>query len=91
MQPSAYMHKDKLFLVLRITNAHIQLIASDTVDGERFTGLNIHGCSTIKVLTKILSRCLGHKYSLFRIIKERHYIHGKTFMVVLKTVKNAKV
>ena len=72
MQPSAYMHKDKLFLVLRITDAHIQVIACDTVDGERFAGLNICGCSTIKVFTKILLHYLGHKYSLFSTIKERH-------------------
>ena len=44
---------------------------NDTVDGERFAGLNIRGFSAIK-FTKILSRCLGHKCSLFSTIKERH-------------------
>ena len=29
------------------------------------------GFSTIKVFTEILSRCLGHKCSLFSTIKER--------------------
>ena len=64
MQPSAYMHKDKLFLILRITDTHIciQAIACDTVDGERFAGLNIRSCSTIKVFTKILLHYPGHKY-----------------------------
>ena len=32
-----------------------------TVDGERFTGLNFHGFSTIEVFMEILSCCLGHK------------------------------
>ena len=32
-----------------------------TVDRERFTGLNIHGFSTIKVFAEIFSCCLGHK------------------------------
>ena len=41
------------------------------VDGERFSGLNIRGFSAIKVFTEILSRCLGHKCSLFSTIKER--------------------
>ena len=79
MQPSTYMHKDKLFLVLRITAAHIciQAIACDTIDGERFAGLNICGCSTIKVFTKILLHYLGHKYSLFSTIKERHLYSWK--------------
>ena len=36
---------------------------SDTVDGERFAGLNIRGFSAIKVFMEILSRCLGHKCS----------------------------
>ena len=41
------------------------------VDGERFAGLNISGFSTIKVFTEIFLHCLGHKCSLFSIIKER--------------------
>ena len=44
----------------------------NTVDKERFPGLNICGFSTIRVFTEILSHCLGHKCSLFSAIKERH-------------------
>ena len=39
--------------------------------GERFTGVNIRGFSTIEVFMKILLRFLGHKLSLFSTIKER--------------------
>ena len=45
----------------------------DTVDGERFAGLNIRIFSTIKVFAEIFSHCLGHKHLLLlSIIKERH-------------------
>ena len=43
-----------------------------TVGRERFAGLNIRGFSTFEVFTKILSRCPGHKCSLFSTFKERH-------------------
>ena len=33
----------------------------NTVDGERFAGLNIRGFSAIKVFAEIFSRCLGLK------------------------------
>ena len=49
----------------------------DTIDMERFAGLNLHGFSPIKVIAEILSRCLGQKFSLFSTIKERCYIYGK--------------
>ena len=62
-----------------------------TIDVERFAGLNIHGFSLIEVFVEILSCCLGQKYSLFSIIKERNLYSQKTFVVLLKTVKNAKV
>ena len=52
---------------------------SVTVDGERFTGLNIHGFSIIKVFVEIFSHCLGHKYSLFSINKEMHLYSRKNF------------
>ena len=64
-------------------------IGMHTIDGERFTGLNICGFSAIEVFTEILSRCLGHKYLVQ--LKRGTYIHGKTFAVLLKTVKNMKV
>ena len=50
-----------------------------TVEGERFAGLNIHGVRTIEVFMEIFSRCLGHKYSLFSIIQERHLYSRKHF------------
>ena len=40
-----------------------------TVDGEKFTGLNIHGFSAIKVFTEILLRCLGHKCLLYTVVQ----------------------
>ena len=49
------------------------------VDGESFTGLNIRGLNAIEVFTEILSRCLGHKYSLFSVIKERRLYSRKNF------------
>ena len=65
------------------------------VDVERFTGLNVHGFSFIKVFVEILLCCLGQKYSLFSIIKERclysYYIHRKTLALLLKTMKSTKV
>ena len=58
------------------------------MDGERFTGLNICGFNAIEVFAEIFLCCLGHKYSL---LKRGTYIHGKTFAVFLKTMKNAEV
>ena len=55
-----------------------------TVDGERFAGLNIHGFSTIEVFVEIFSCCLGHKYSLFSIITERHLYLWKNFRGTLE-------
>ena len=43
----------------------------NAIDGERFAGLNIRSFSAIKVFTEILSRCSGHKCSLFSTIKGR--------------------
>ena len=59
-----------------------------TIDGERFAGLNIHGFSTIEVFVEMFSHCLGHKYSLFSINKERHLYSWKSFG---GTPENAKV
>ena len=61
----------------------------DTV--ERCAGLNICGFSAIEAFMEIFFRCLGHKCSLLVQLKRGAYIHGKTFGVLLKTVKNAKV
>ena len=40
----------------------------------------------IKVFMEILSRCLGQKCFLFSVNRDA-YIHGKTFVVLLKTMK----
>ena len=63
----------------------------ETTDVERFTGLNIHDFNPSEVFTEILLHYLCQKYILFNIIKERHYIQGKTFTVFLKTTKTAKL
>ena len=62
-----------------------------TVDWERFTGLNIRSFSAIEVFMKILSHFLSHKCSLFSTIKESTYIHGKTFVILLKAIKMQKM
>ena len=51
----------------------------NTVDGERFAGLNIRGFNAIEVFMEIFSCCPGHKYSLFSIIKERDLYSQKNF------------
>ena len=60
-------------------------------DGERFTGLNIRGFSAIEVFAEIFLRCLGHMHCISThylvYLKSGTYIHGKTFTVLLKTVK----
>ena len=43
-----------------------------TIDGEKLAGLNIRSFSVIEVFMEVLSRCLGHKCSLFNTIKGRH-------------------
>ena len=55
-----------------------------TVDVEKFAGLNFHGFNPTKVFTEILPRFLSQKCLL---LKRDAYIHGKTFTVLLKTVK----
>ena len=62
-----------------------------TIHGERFAGLNICGLSLIKVFTKIISHCFGHSAHYLVQLKRSAYIHGKTFVLLLKTMKNAKV
>ena len=62
-----------------------------TIDRERFTELNIHGFSAIKYFAEIFLCFLGHKYSLFSIVKERHLCSWKNFHGTLEIVKNTKV
>ena len=59
-----------------------------TVDGERFVGLNICSFSAIKVFTEIFLHISAHYLVQ---LKRGTYIHGKSFAVLLKIVKNVKV
>ena len=61
------------------------------VDGKRFAGLNICCFSVIEVFTEILSRCLGHSAHYLVQLKRDTYIHGTTFVILPRTVKNVKV
>ena len=56
-----------------------------TIDGERFTGLNVRIFNPIEFFTEIPLRCLGQKCLLF---KERHLYSQENF---LKTMKNANI
>ena len=55
-----------------------------TVDVEKIAGLNFQGFNPTKVFKEILPRFLSQKWLL---LKRGAYIHGKTFIVLLKTVK----
>ena len=60
-----------------------------TVDVEKITGLlNFHGFNPIEVFADILSYFLTQKCLL---LESGTYSHGKTFAVLLKTVKTVKV
>ena len=50
---------------------------SHYVDGERFAELNIRNFNAIKIFTENVLHCLGHKYSLISIIKERYLYSRK--------------
>ena len=62
----------------------------ETVDGERFSGVNIHSFSIIKVFMEIFLHCLGHKYSLFSIIKERRLYSWKNFHITPENHEKCK-
>ena len=59
-------------------------LVSITVDGERFAGLNICGFSAVEDFHGNIPRCLGHKYSLFSVNKERHLYSRKNFRGALE-------
>ena len=61
----------------------------NTIDVERFAGLNIYGFSPIKVFAEILLCCLGHNCSLFSAIKERCLYSPKNFHGTLENRENA--
>ena len=80
-----------LFAKANLTIHYIMSMSNgNPVDGERFAGLNAHIFNPNEVFTEIFSHCLGQK-CLFSIIKESTYIHGKSFAVLLRTVKNVNV
>ena len=62
----------------------------NTVDIERFVGLNIHGFSPIKALQKYFCVVFGHNCSLFSAIKERCLYSPKNFHGTLENHENAK-
>ena len=68
------------------------IFSSITLATKRNTvdGLNLCSFSHIKVFMEILLCCLGQKFSLFSIIKERRYNHGKTLTVLLNIMKMRK-
>ena len=60
------------------------------MDVERFAGLNVHDFSLIKVFAEILSLCLGQKYLLFSVIKERHLYSWKNFHGTLENCEKCE-
>ena len=67
------------------------MMQSYTVEGERFTGLNVHCFSPIEVFMEILSCGLAHKCSLFSTTKERHLYSWENFRGTSENCQNAKV
>ena len=59
-----------------------------TVDMEKITELNFRGFNPTEVFTDILLQFLTQKCLL---LKSDAYIHGKTFVVLLKTTKTVRV
>ena len=71
-------------------HATTKVFHMNTIDGGRFAGLNIRSFSAIKVFTEILSRCLGHKCSLFNI-KGRCLYSWENFCSTPENCENTKV
>ena len=61
---------------------HIILLVINTINRERFAGLNIHSFSLMKFFTEILSQYLDQQCLLFILS-----IHAETFVVLSKTAK----
>ena len=59
-------------------------ILLNTVDRERFAGLNVRVFNPIKVFAEILLCCLGQKCLLFSILKERHLYTWENFCGTLE-------
>ena len=60
------------------------MAVANTVDMETFPGLNFCGFHPAKVFAETLSCFLSQKCSL---LKRGTYVYGKTYAVLLKTVK----
>ena len=73
-------------------SSHVHVLyTNDTINVERFAGLNFCGFHPMKFFMENLLRCLT-----FKVLKQRHYnklihIHRKTFTVLLITAKNVKI
>ena len=76
----AHMHP----LTLTPTHVYMHVHTHNTVDGEKFTGLNVPIFNPIEVFMEILSCCLGQKCLLFSIIKERHLYSWEIFCGILE-------
>ena len=57
---------------------------ADTVHGERFPGLNIHGSVPLKFLQIYFRIALAISAHYLAQLKRGGYIHRKTFTVLLK-------
>ena len=66
----------------------VHIFAWNTINGEKFTGLNIHSFSPMKLFTEILSQCLGQQCLVFNY---SYKYSQENFAVLLKTVKTVNV
>ena len=64
---------------------------ANTVDVERYTGLNIRGFDSTEVFAEHFHVALARSAYYLAQLKRGAYIHGKTFMVLLKIAKTVKV
>ena len=59
-------------------------------NGERFAGLNVRSFNSIEVFMEIFLCCLGKKYLLFSIIKERHLYSRENFHGTIENHEKCK-
>ena len=88
----AHKHTNKHTIICGHTRTHSHshphtytcMYTHNTVDGEKFAGLNVPVFNPIEVFVEILSCCLGQKCLLFSIIKERHLYSWENFRGILE-------